>query len=116
MHTGDWTFQACPQCFSDRIVRTVLANTTGLASNACRHNWTLRRMPSDAEAAEILQRSRQTRSPEHFTGVVGDVPTAAPFAAMQTESLPGGRACARPPIRIGAGVETYARDSWALST
>jgi hypothetical protein len=72
MRTDDWTFQACPKCLSDQIVRTVLANMNRLGCIACRHNWTVRRMPSDAEAAEILKRSRQMRTEVRVTDAAGD--------------------------------------------
>jgi ribosomal protein L37AE/L43A len=62
VYTGDWISRACPRCISDQTVQTVRANATAFACRACGYAWAVQRMPSDAEAADILRRSRQTRA------------------------------------------------------
>lgn len=64
MYHGEWTFRACPQCTSDQIRRTVRANVTTFDCLSCRYQWTVRRMPSNAEAVQILRRSREKILPE----------------------------------------------------
>lgn len=58
--------RACPRCNSDEALRKVRADATALTCLACGYDWALHRMPSDAEAADILRRSRQTRTEALF--------------------------------------------------
>jgi uncharacterized Zn finger protein len=67
VYTGDWIVRACPGCASDRIHRIVRADATALACLACGHNWVRQRMPSDAEATDIIRRSRQSLIEAPFT-------------------------------------------------
>ena len=67
MYTGEWISRACPGCTSDQIERIIRADATALACLACGHNWVQRRMPSDAEATDIIRRSRQSLIEAPFT-------------------------------------------------
>jgi ribosomal protein L37AE/L43A len=62
MYTGDWISRACPRCNSDEAVQKVRADATAFTCQACGYDWAVNRMPLDAEAADILRRSRQTRT------------------------------------------------------
>ena len=62
MLTGDWISRACPRCKSDNAAQTVRADATALTCQACGHDWAVRRMPLDAEAADIVRRSRERRA------------------------------------------------------
>jgi len=59
--TDGWTSRVCPRCASGEIVQAVRANTVAYACPACGHERTVRRMPSDAEAADILRCARERR-------------------------------------------------------
>lgn len=62
MYTGDWLSAACPQCHSDEAVRRVRADATAFTCHVCGYEWTVKRMPLDAEANDIVTRSRQART------------------------------------------------------
>lgn len=62
MYMGDWISRACPQCNSGEAVRRVRADAMAFTCRVCGYDWTVKRMPLDAEAADILRRSRQTRT------------------------------------------------------
>ena len=67
MFTGDWISRACPRCASDETVQRIRANAAAFTCHACGHDWAVKRMPLDAEAAEIVKRSRQMRTEALFT-------------------------------------------------
>ena len=56
VHTAEWIAQECPRCHSDEAFRTIRADATALTCRACGYDWTMKRMPLDAEAAIILRR------------------------------------------------------------
>jgi hypothetical protein len=62
MYTGDWLSGACPRCLSGEALRKVRADATAFTCQVCRYDWAVKRMPSSAEAADIVRRSRQTRA------------------------------------------------------
>jgi hypothetical protein len=56
---NDWIARACPRCHSNRAVPKVRADATAFTCRACGYDWTVKRMPPAAEAADILRRSRR---------------------------------------------------------
>lgn len=59
MYDDQWTFNPCPRCTSHDFKRSIRANATSFTCLSCHHEWVVRRMPSDAEAIEILKRSHE---------------------------------------------------------
>jgi hypothetical protein len=56
---GDWVSRACPRCKSAPTVKRVRADATTVMCSTCGCEWTVCRMPLDAEAFEILARARK---------------------------------------------------------
>jgi hypothetical protein len=72
MYTGDWISGACPRCNSARAVQKVRADARAFTCETCGHEWAVKRMPLDAEAADIVRRSRQARTETPFDSQVAE--------------------------------------------
>ena len=77
MYTGDWHGRSCPKCTGGEGVKRVRANAAAFTCPACGHEWSVRRMPTDAEAAAIVKGPRTTPGP-----------VAEAFAAEFAEAAP----------------------------
>lgn len=87
MYHGEWTFRACPQCISDQISRTVRANVTSFDCLSCQYQWTVRRMPSNAEAVDILRRAREKILPEDAGSTQLDADSDRPARLLWTQNM-----------------------------
>jgi hypothetical protein len=59
MSDAQWTLRSCPRCMSVDCKRSIRANATSFTCLSCHHEWVMWRMPSDAEAVDILRRSHE---------------------------------------------------------
>jgi ribosomal protein L37AE/L43A len=71
MYTGDWISRPCPRCHSAEASRKIRADAAAFTCQGCGHEWAVKRMPMDAEAAAIVRRSRQTRTETSFKAAGG---------------------------------------------
>jgi hypothetical protein len=59
MYDDNWAFRPCPRCTSHDAKRAIRGHATSFTCLTCRHEWDVRRMPSDAEAMDIFNRVRK---------------------------------------------------------